>query len=82
MKGIEAEFDLEAADRALCESIAQMLDDVAKTRSPRDRRSSFRLINEMIRTLYARQAAQESPTASMTSSELGRSLARARWSGR
>lgn len=77
---VAAEYsDLDPADELLCESIAAVLDDIARTRSLRDRRSAYRLVGELVRTLYARQAASEAP--SLTKSEIGRKLALIRHSG-
>jgi len=75
---VAAELDLDAADKVLVDAIAAMLDDIHRTRSLRDRRSGYRLVNEMIRTFYARQAASEAGP-SLSKSEAARKLAHMRW---
>jgi hypothetical protein len=72
-------FDLDPADRVLVDAIAATLDDAMKSRSYRDRRAGLRLVNEQIRTLFARQAAQEGEKP--TRSEAARKLALQRWHG-
>ena len=80
LKALEDDFELSPADRILAEAIAREVDAARSTKSARDVRSTDRLVNEMIRTLYARMDAGDAADKP-SRSQAARQMALQRWHG-